>query len=189
MKEMAPRRASFVNNHFWNCYEEETGGDAASASSSSTIVVEVVPATERYLDSYFSHTLAASALDWMSIFHPPLRCKVRLEAGAFEQPDPKKAAAGDRHSNNGGAAAGGPPSSSSSSSSVECEEIGQSSRPPPFDYPTLTRASKVRLSLLFLAFPCPSCRCFLYKSLAHKPFAITNQPNPNANSENNNNYN
>lgn len=54
----------FVNNHFWNCYEDDQG----------MIVIETVASTENYLDIYFSRNLAKDYPDWNEIFHPPLRC-------------------------------------------------------------------------------------------------------------------
>ena len=56
----------FVNNHFWNCYEDD-GGD---------VIVEAVAATGDYLDNYFRRNLDQTTADWNKIFHPPLRCKV-----------------------------------------------------------------------------------------------------------------
>ena len=53
----------FVNNHFWNCYEEPDDG---------TIVVEAVAATEDYLDNYFERNLN-EVTDWSKLFHPSLR--------------------------------------------------------------------------------------------------------------------
>eukprot|EP00440_Ansanella_granifera_P012682 gb/GFBE01013779.1/.p1 GENE.gb/GFBE01013779.1/~~gb/GFBE01013779.1/.p1 ORF type:complete len:537 (+),score=124.85 gb/GFBE01013779.1/:1-1611(+) len=58
--------ASFVNNHFWNCYETE-GGE---------IVADAVAATEDYLDNYFFRNLAVPAPDWDRLFHPPVRCRI-----------------------------------------------------------------------------------------------------------------
>merc|ERR1719253_98631 len=58
--------ASFVNNHFWNCFESSTG----------EVVVDSVAATENYLDNYFTRHLEEARADWESIFHPPLRCKI-----------------------------------------------------------------------------------------------------------------
>lgn len=57
--------ASFVNNHFWNCFED--GGDA---------VVDAVASTEDYLDNYFSRNLDQPKADWAKLFHPPLRCRI-----------------------------------------------------------------------------------------------------------------
>jgi len=57
---------AFVNNHFWNCFEDAATGD---------IVVEAVAATEDYLDSYFERSLDKPT-DWAKIFHPPIRCRI-----------------------------------------------------------------------------------------------------------------
>lgn len=57
---------SFVNNHFWNCYEDSTG----------EIVIDAVAATEDYLDNYFQHSLDQPKADWSKLFHPVLRCRV-----------------------------------------------------------------------------------------------------------------
>ena len=47
----------FVNNHFWNCFEDAQG----------KIVVETVAATEDYLDTYFARNLAEDHPDWDKI--------------------------------------------------------------------------------------------------------------------------
>ena len=54
-----------MNNHFWNCYEDESGD----------IVVETVTATEDYLDNYFGKNLAKGA-DWDNIFYQSKRCHI-----------------------------------------------------------------------------------------------------------------
>lgn len=67
--EVMPGNAAFVNNHAWNCYEDTRG----------EIVVEVVAATEDYLDVYFQRNLAQDSTGspaWDQIFHQPLRCKI-----------------------------------------------------------------------------------------------------------------
>lgn len=56
---------SFVNNHFWNCFEVE-GGD---------VVVDAVAATQDYLDNYFERNLDKPA-EWSKLFHPALRCRI-----------------------------------------------------------------------------------------------------------------
>ena len=58
--------SSFVNNHFWNCYESPTTG---------AVVVDLVAATSDYLDAYFEASLAAPT-NWTSLFHVPARCTV-----------------------------------------------------------------------------------------------------------------
>jgi len=60
---------SFVNNHFWNCYENDQGA----------VVIEAVAATEDYLDTYFGRNLAKSHPEWNEIFHSPLRCHLSWE--------------------------------------------------------------------------------------------------------------
>ena len=62
--------ASFVNNHFWNCYESE--GD---------VVVQAVPATSAYLDAYFEQHLDAAPA-WSELFQAPLECRVPTDANA-----------------------------------------------------------------------------------------------------------
>ena len=66
---------SFVNNHFWNCYEvvSPTTGHAA-------VIVDTVAATPDYLDIYFAHSLDIAAPQWSSLFYTPSRCIV---PGAF----------------------------------------------------------------------------------------------------------
>jgi beta,beta-carotene 9',10'-dioxygenase len=56
---------SFVNNHFWNCYEQDDG----------TVVVDSVTATDQYLDTYFQQRLENTP-QWTNMFHPAKRCKV-----------------------------------------------------------------------------------------------------------------
>jgi len=56
---------SFVNNHFWNCFEAD-----------GKIVVDVVAATSDYLDNYFSRQLDQPTTDWEKLFHPSKRCLI-----------------------------------------------------------------------------------------------------------------
>jgi len=58
----------FVNNHFWNCIERD--GD---------IVVDTIPATSNYLDTYFKSHLSKPT-DWASILMPPQRCVIDLDS-------------------------------------------------------------------------------------------------------------
>jgi len=58
---------SFVNNHFWNCYE----------TPEAEVVIDTVAATEDYLDNYFRWNLDKPHAEWDHIFHPPMRCYVR----------------------------------------------------------------------------------------------------------------
>ena len=64
----------FVNNHFWNCYEDDQG----------KIVVETVASTEDYLDTYFARNLARSHPDWSTIFYPALRCHLSVNTSSIE---------------------------------------------------------------------------------------------------------
>jgi carotenoid cleavage dioxygenase-like enzyme len=57
---------NFVNNHFWNCFEE-----------SGSIVVDSVPATQDYLDQYFHSNLQMDT-NWTRIFMKPIRCKISV---------------------------------------------------------------------------------------------------------------
>jgi carotenoid cleavage dioxygenase-like enzyme len=57
---------SFINNHFWNCYETEDG---------SAVMVESVTATHDYLDQYFVSELSLPT-NWTKLFHSPKRCIV-----------------------------------------------------------------------------------------------------------------
>ena len=57
----------FVNNHFWNCYEEAQAGD---------VVVESVPATSTYLDLFFARRLSEPTMPWPAVLPPALRCRV-----------------------------------------------------------------------------------------------------------------
>ena len=65
---------SFVNNHFWNCYEDEQG----------QIVVETVASTEDYLDTYFARNLAETHPQWEQIFHPALRCHLSFNTSSID---------------------------------------------------------------------------------------------------------
>ena len=58
----------FVNNHFWNCYEDPDTGD---------VVVETVPATSEYLDTYFASSLSQPTVPWSKLLTAPLRCRLR----------------------------------------------------------------------------------------------------------------
>jgi len=62
---------SFVNNHFWNCYEDEAGN----------IVVDTVAATENYLHTYFNDSLQAPT-NWTNMFFPAHRCTIDPASGA-----------------------------------------------------------------------------------------------------------
>lgn len=64
---------AFVNNHFWNCYEE-----------AGQLVVESVTATHDYLDQYFLSRLAAPRTNWTRLFHPAKRCRVQLNASVAD---------------------------------------------------------------------------------------------------------
>eukprot|EP00667_Euglena_gracilis_P006298 EG_transcript_6348 len=55
---------SFVNNHFWNCYEKD-----------GAVVAEAVGATGDYLDAYFSGSLKRTPR-WTDLLYPALRCRV-----------------------------------------------------------------------------------------------------------------
>jgi len=57
----------FVNNHFWNCIERDDGN----------IVVDTIPATGNYLDSYFKDSLSKPT-DWASILMAPQRCIIAI---------------------------------------------------------------------------------------------------------------
>ena len=66
---------SFVNNHFWNCYED---------LSTDEIVVESVAATAHYLDTYFSEGLAQPSFTWSGALKQPIRCRIpRSMSGSF----------------------------------------------------------------------------------------------------------
>ncbi|EOD25290.1 hypothetical protein EMIHUDRAFT_237930 [Emiliania huxleyi CCMP1516] len=62
--------ARFVNNHFWNCFEDPRTAE---------VVVETV-ATE-YLDLYSEPNLRAP-MEWSRRFQAPLRCRVPTEGSA-----------------------------------------------------------------------------------------------------------
>lgn len=57
---------AFVNNHAWNCFEDEHGD----------VVVDVVAATDEYLDSYFFDNLTKQLPEWERMFKPAQRCIV-----------------------------------------------------------------------------------------------------------------
>jgi len=56
---------SFVNNHFWNCLQQD-----------DNILVETIPASSAYLDNYFQHNLEKSSTPWEKLLYPPLRCTI-----------------------------------------------------------------------------------------------------------------
>jgi len=56
---------AFVNNHFWNCFEDDQG----------QIVVDTIPATSSYLDTYFKSALSKPT-NWSQILMPPQRCLI-----------------------------------------------------------------------------------------------------------------
>jgi carotenoid cleavage dioxygenase-like enzyme len=58
---------AFVNNHFWNCYEDDDAGG---------IVVETVGVTRDYLDYYFQKNLSQPITPWAQMFLQPKRCVV-----------------------------------------------------------------------------------------------------------------
>ena len=62
----------FVNNHFWNCYEDPT-------SDGADVIVETVAASDSYLDQYFSYNLEAKT-EWAAILQPSLRCRIPARA-------------------------------------------------------------------------------------------------------------
>jgi beta-carotene 15,15'-monooxygenase len=74
---MQSNSTSFVNNHFWNCWESPTTG---------AVVIDLVGATSDYLDSYFEASLAAPT-NWTAMFHAPARCTVP-ETGTFIECEP-----------------------------------------------------------------------------------------------------
>ena len=57
---------TFVNNHFWNCYENEDGA----------VVVDSVTATDDYLTTYYRDVLEKGSINWGQIFFQPIRCIV-----------------------------------------------------------------------------------------------------------------
>jgi carotenoid cleavage dioxygenase-like enzyme len=61
----------FVNNHFWNCYEDKTG----------KVVVETVAATDEYLDTYYGDHLDQPT-KWDRMFQPPQRCLIPTDVAA-----------------------------------------------------------------------------------------------------------
>ena len=63
---MTSPAASFVNNHFWNCWESPATG---------AIVIDLVAATSNYLDAYFEAALKMPT-NWSALFHAPARCTV-----------------------------------------------------------------------------------------------------------------
>jgi carotenoid cleavage dioxygenase-like enzyme len=65
---MFSNATSFVNNHFWNCWESPSTG---------AVVVDLVAATSDYLDAYFEASLAKPT-NWSAMFHAPVRCTVPI---------------------------------------------------------------------------------------------------------------
>jgi len=64
--------ARFVNNHFWNCFEDPRTAE---------VVVETVATTSEYLDLYSEPNLRAP-MEWSRRFQAPLRCRVPTEGSA-----------------------------------------------------------------------------------------------------------
>jgi len=64
---------SFVNNHFWNCYEDTKGN----------IVVDSVTATENYLSTYYEDQLSQPT-NWTKMFYHSVRCLVPTSAASTE---------------------------------------------------------------------------------------------------------
>lgn len=58
---------SFVNNHFWNCFDSADG---------ESIIVDTVAVTHDYLDTYFSGNLDAGVPNWDNMFKEPKRCVI-----------------------------------------------------------------------------------------------------------------
>jgi hypothetical protein len=117
---------SLINNHFWNCYETSDG---------ASVVFETVGVTENYLDTYFSGSLSAPAVDWMSIFHPPLRCALKLDDSGGVPSQQKRQ---QQQQQGGGGAA------------VQCDELGQGLfHKRPFDYPTFNPRFKMNPAYRF----------------------------------------
>lgn len=59
---------AFVNNHFWNCYEDD---------EKEAIVVQSVAATSEYLDLFFKSNLHLDAPpDWSKYFMPAVECTI-----------------------------------------------------------------------------------------------------------------
>jgi all-trans-8'-apo-beta-carotenal 15,15'-oxygenase len=73
VRVMVSTSTSFVNNHFWNCFESPATG---------AVVVDLVSATSDYLDAYFEASLAAPA-NWSAMFHAPARCTVPVSGTAI----------------------------------------------------------------------------------------------------------
>jgi hypothetical protein len=71
---MVSSGTSFVNNHFWNCFESTTTG---------AVVIDLVAATGNYLDAYFEASLAAPT-NWTAMFHAPARCTVPVSGTLIE---------------------------------------------------------------------------------------------------------
>jgi len=61
---MSSGNHTFVNNHFWNCYEHK-----------GQVVTELVAATGEYLDAFFAERLKETP-HWDQYFHPPKRCYI-----------------------------------------------------------------------------------------------------------------
>uniref|UniRef100_A0A0G4IB33 Uncharacterized protein n=1 Tax=Chromera velia CCMP2878 TaxID=1169474 RepID=A0A0G4IB33_9ALVE len=111
----------FVNNHFWNCFEDPQTG---------ALVVDSVAATDTYLDSYFAHRLGKGSPDWPSIFKPAQRCVLKEEEAqsAFEL-------SGDSQGED-------------STARFACEQLvkddAQTGQPVYFDYPTFNPLWKMK---------------------------------------------
>ena len=76
----------FVNNHFWNCYEEPinnaaTAGEEFAGTSDTRIIVESVPATSDYLDAYFKSSFERNGggFNWTTL-QTPQRCIIPTSA-------------------------------------------------------------------------------------------------------------
>lgn len=73
VRVMFSNATSFVNNHFWNCWESPTTG---------AVVIDLVAATSDYLDAYFEASLAAPT-NWTAMFHAPARCTVPVSGASI----------------------------------------------------------------------------------------------------------
>jgi carotenoid cleavage dioxygenase-like enzyme len=64
---------SYVNNHFWNCFEQEDG----------TVIIDTVAATSDYLDTYFEYKLSEPKREWDKMFSTPKRCILDVKSSSI----------------------------------------------------------------------------------------------------------
>jgi len=71
---------SFINNHFWNCYEREN-----KETGDIEIVADTVTVTNQYLDTYFlDNLMSQGGPNWEKIFLRPQRCIINTSTAVSD---------------------------------------------------------------------------------------------------------